>query len=147
MTDTIRKLLIGDDVGLFPDEMETEFMVKFRMRDIAELKAERIDLAQRISKLLEENHRLSQDVAVKAEARRRTALWRLRHSEAWGEVKKYRSVLMNIAMTCSEKMALEIAADAFGVKPRTVKGWRRAVQEKEKRRSLHPSRRKKLTPS
>lgn len=144
MTQTIRRILIGDDVGLFPDEMETEFMVKFRMRDIAELKVERIDLARRIGELLEENNRLTQDVAVKAEARRQTALWRLRYSEARENVEKYRSVLMNIAMTCSEEMALKIAADAFGVKPRTVKGWRRAAQENERRRNLHPSRRKKL---
>lgn len=144
MTDinSLRSILIGNDVGLFPDEMTIEYMALFRMREIAGLYAERGEAQQKYAKLLLENHYLRTEQSVKAEAQKRAALWRMKYQESHDKEQTYRAALTEIALTVAHSDVVRIVGVAFGLTPGKFKAWKRAAKAKIERQKLHPSRRR-----
>lgn len=142
MIDPVRQLLTGNDVGLFPDEMTTEYVALFRMREIAGLYDERGEAQRKYAELLLENNYLRTELAVKAEARKRTALWRQKYEEIRDTKEKYYAALTEIGLTATDPDALRVVCVAFGFTASKLKSWRRAVKAKIERQKLHPSRRR-----
>ena len=143
MSDPIRQLLTGNDVGLFPDEMTTEYVALFRMREIAGLYDQRGEAQKQYAALLLENDHLRTELAVKAEAKKRTALWRMRYEELRDKTEKYQGALRDIGLTVSDPDALRIVGVAFGFTASKLKAWRRATKAKIERQKLRPSNRKR----
>lgn len=132
VSDELKRLLVGDDFGIFPDEMTTEAMVAFRMRDLAEARSEIGRLAGEVKGL--QGKIMSLDFAAEVKAHEKKLVKRQGHRihELAEKNARLGNALKDIVILCRDAEVTRIGCEALGVQIRRAEVWRRMAVARKK---------------